>query len=143
MTASDELAKLAVRAKQAEEHAAAARAKAKVELEDEVDEARAAAEAHAAKLGEKADAEKGQIQSTWQDAQQAWNQHIEKAHERFATKKAEMDAAKAKRTADDAESDALMAIEWAYAAVDEAEYATLDAGLARMEADQLAGTATS
>jgi hypothetical protein len=32
-----------------------------------------------------------------------------------------------------------LAIEWAFAAVEEAESATLDAGLARLEANELAG----
>jgi hypothetical protein len=139
MAPSDQLARLAVRAKEAEERVAAAQAKAKAELEDEVETARASAQAQAEKLHQKTGAEKEQIPSTWQGAQQAWNQHIAAAHERSAAKKAEMDAAKAERAAHDAESEALFAIEWAYAAVEEAECATLQAGLARMDADQPRG----
>jgi hypothetical protein len=40
--------------------------------------------------------------------------------------------------ADIAEDDAVFAIDYAYAAIEEAEYAVLDASLARVEADELA-----
>ena len=46
----------------------------------------------------------------------------------------------AERRAKRAEDDALDAIDFAGAAVDEAEYATLDAALARKEADELAAS---
>jgi hypothetical protein len=45
----------------------------------------------------------------------------------------------AQRTADGAEADADFAVDYALAAIEEAEYAVLDATLARMEADELAG----
>jgi hypothetical protein len=45
----------------------------------------------------------------------------------------------ARRNADQAESDAAFAVAFAYGAVEEAEYAVLDAILARMDADDLAG----
>jgi hypothetical protein len=43
-----------------------------------------------------------------------------------------------RRRADDAEADALFAIDYAYATVEEAEYAVLDAISARMEAEDRA-----
>ena len=49
--------------------------------------------------------------------------------------------ADAELTAENAEDDASFAIEYAYAAIEEAEYAALDATLARMEADELAAAA--
>jgi len=45
----------------------------------------------------------------------------------------------AQRVADGAEADADFAVDYAIAAIEEAEYAVLDATLARMEADELAG----
>ena len=51
MAASDELAKLAIRAKQAEEHVAAARAKQKADLEQEVEAARASSQTRARMRG--------------------------------------------------------------------------------------------
>jgi hypothetical protein len=139
MAVSDELAKLAIRAKQAEEHAAEAQVKEKADLQQEVETARASAQTQAKKLREKTDTEHGRVSASWHDAQQAWNRHIASAHEKLATKKAGIDATRAKRSADDAETEALLAIEWAFAAVDEAESATLDASLARLEANELAG----
>jgi hypothetical protein len=53
-------------------------------------------------------------------------------------KKDQRDARRAEARADDAEADALFAIDYAYGAVEEAEYAVLDAISARMEADDRA-----
>jgi hypothetical protein len=47
------------------------------------------------------------------------------------------------RRAENAEDDAAFAIDFAYAALEEAEYAALDASLARMEANELAAAPTS
>jgi hypothetical protein len=55
-------------------------------------------------------------------------------------KKGQFDAKRAGTRADDAEVDALIAIDYAYATVEEAEYAVLDAISARMEANDLAMT---
>ena len=52
-------------------------------------------------------------------------------------KKSELDARTAKARADDAEAYATYAIDLAYSAVAEAEYAVLDAVLASKEADEL------
>jgi hypothetical protein len=139
MAVSDQLAKLAIRAKQAEEHAAEAQVKQKAELQQEVETARASAQTQADKLRENADAEQGKVSASWNDAQEAWSRHIASAHEKLVAKKAGIDATRAERNADDAETEALFAIEWAVAAVEEAESATLDASLSRLEANELAG----
>jgi hypothetical protein len=55
-----------------------------------------------------------------------------------APREAEIDAKEALRRADAAEEDALFAIDYAYGTIEEAEYAVLDAILARMDADDLA-----
>jgi hypothetical protein len=56
-------------------------------------------------------------------------------------KKAEHDLASAQRDADWAESDAVNAVDFALAAAEEAEYAVLDAALARANADAMASSA--
>jgi hypothetical protein len=53
-------------------------------------------------------------------------------------KRSEHDLNAAQRAADNAEDDAGVAIQYAYAAIEEAEYAVLDATLTRMNADSLA-----
>lgn len=137
MTASDELTKLAARAKQAEQRAAAARGKARADLEQDVETARASAQEQAEKLRQSADAGKDKISVWWHDLQRTWNQHLATIRDDIDRRRAEHDVDRAQRRAENAEDDALFAIDYAYAAIEEAEYAVLDAGLARIEADEL------
>jgi vacuolar-type H+-ATPase subunit I/STV1 len=138
MAASDELTKLAARAKQAEDRVAAARAKAKDDLEHDVELSAADAKATAEKLRQTAQAGKGKVSVWWDNAQRTWNEHIATIRENIEARRAEHDQDKAELRADIAEDDALFAIDYAYAAIEEAEYAVLDASLARVEADELA-----
>jgi hypothetical protein len=140
MALSDELTKLAARAKEAEDHTAAARGKAKAELEQEVKQARESASTRADKLRESADAHQGRISAWWRDVQRSWSKHVAAITDDIAERRAEHDLDSATRRADNAEEDALFAINYAYAAIEEAEYAVLDAALARMEADEKAAT---
>ena len=57
-----------------------------------------------------------------------------------SSRKEEIDLDKAQANAETAEGDASFAIDYAYAAIEEAEYAVLDAALARKEADELAAS---
>ena len=59
--------------------------------------------------------------------------------EDLTDRRAEHDLDRANKRAENAEGDAAFAIDYAVAAIDEAEYAVLDASLARMEANELAG----
>jgi hypothetical protein len=59
--------------------------------------------------------------------------------ENIDDRKAEHDVDRANKRAENAEGDAAFAIDYAVAAIEEAEYAVLDAALARKEADELAG----
>ena len=137
MTASDELTKLAARAKQAEQRAAAARGKVKADLEQDVETARASAQEQAEKLRKSADAGKDKISVWWHDLERTWNQHLATIRDDIDRRRAEHDVDKAQRRAENAEDDALFAIDYAYAAIEEAEYAVLDAALARIEADEI------
>jgi hypothetical protein len=141
MAASDELTKLAARAKEAEDRAAAARGKAKADLEHDVETARTSAQERAEKLRESADTSKDKISVWWHDIERSWNEHMATIRDDIDHRRAEHDVNRAGKRADRAEDDALFAIDYAYAAIEEAEYATLDAALARIEADELATTA--
>jgi hypothetical protein len=136
MAASDDLTKLADRAKEAEERVAAAREKGKAHLEADRDNARAVGEQQAEDLRELAETGKGRISDRWEGVQEAWNQAIAKVREDVEGRKTEHDLHKAQRRADRADDDARFAIDFAYSAIGEAEYAVLDASLARMEADE-------
>jgi hypothetical protein len=138
MAASDELTKLAARAKQAEDRVAAAHAKAREDLEHDVELSAADAKATAEKLRQTAHAGKGKVSVWWDNAQRTWNEHIATIRENIDARRAEHDLGRAELRADVAEDDASFAIDYAYAAIEEAEYAVLDASLARVEADELA-----
>ena len=139
MALSDQLAKLSQRAKEAEEHAAAARDKTKADVENDREMARATAQAQADRLHESADANRARISAWWHDVQRSWSQHVAAVKEDLTDRRAEHDLDRANRRAENAEGDAAFAIDYAVAAIDEAEYAVLDASLARMEANELAG----
>jgi hypothetical protein len=140
MAISDQLTKLAARAKALEDHAATAKDKARADLEHDVDMARDSAQQTADTLRDTAASGKGEVPSWWDGVQRSWDEHIAAVRDNVEEKKATHDRKSAERAADRAEDDAVFAIDYAYAAVDEAEYAVLDAILARMNADDLANT---
>jgi hypothetical protein len=137
MALSDDVKKLADRAKDAEDRTAEAREKAKAELEADRDAARVAGEEQGKEL--RAVAEKGeeQISDAWKEMQISWNNATAALRENIQNRKAEHDLHQAQRSADLAEDDAKFAIDFAYSAIGEAEYAVLDATLARKEAEEL------
>jgi len=137
MAASDELTRLAARAKEAEDRATAAQGMAKADLQQDVARARASAQAQAEKLRHSADASKGKLSVWWNDLQRSWNEHVAKVRESIDAKRAEHDSERAQQYAENAEDDATFAVDYAYAAIEEAEYAVLDAALARKQADEL------
>ena len=136
MSASDKLAKLAERAELAEEHATEARNKTKGEVERSAEDVRVKAQARAEKLHETAAQSEAHLSASWNDLQKQWGAHIIKIRQDIDTKKTKIDAKRAENRAEDAEDDALFAIDYAYATIEEAEYAVLDAIVARMEADE-------
>lgn len=114
MAASDDLTKLATRAKAAEDRVAAARDKARVELEQDVSAAQADAQASAEQLRQLAEANEGKVSSWWDDTQRSWNQHIAAIREHVEAKKTEHDLDRAERRADVAEDDAAFAIDFVF-----------------------------
>lgn len=141
MALSDQLSKLAARAKEAEDRAAAAMTKAKAQLEQDVKTARESAQAQADQLRKKAETDKTDLSAWSNDLQRSWNEHLAAARKQIDDRRAAHDLKTAQRNADNAEEDAAFAIDYAYGAIEEAEYAVLDATLARMEADELASGA--
>ena len=137
MAASDDLKKLSERAKAAEDHAAAAKNQARAELEQSVTNVRDSAEAEAKKLQAKTQAAGQRARDDWSDVKNSWNAHLAKARKDMAHK-AEFNADTAEDRAAWAEADAELAIDYAYSAIEGAEYAVLDAILARREADEKA-----
>ncbi|MCU1456599.1 MAG: hypothetical protein JWL73_691 [Actinomycetia bacterium] len=143
MALSDQLSQLAARTKKLEDSAGASRQKAKGDLEQDVNSARDTAQAHAESLRKSAEARKGQISAWWDNLQRSWNENIVSIRKSVDDREAEHDVKAAQRKADQADDDAAFAIDYAYAAIDEAEYAVLDAALARVKADDLADTSSA
>jgi hypothetical protein len=115
-----------------------AKTRSRDELQADVDKARETAVAHAARLAESASGAGAKMSPWWAEVQQNWHSHVAKVSSDIEARKQEHDASRAARMADHAEDDAIAAVDFALAALEEAEYAVLDARLARMEADDLA-----
>ncbi|MET1155153.1 hypothetical protein [Arthrobacter sp.] len=137
MTLSDDLSKLAARAKTAEDRFAAAQQDAHAKLQQDVQSARDSLQKGTDQLRETAQANQGKVAAWWGDAQKSWDDQIASIRRDIESKKAEHDLKAAQRYADDAEEDAKFAIAYAYWAVEEAEYRVLDAVLARKDADSM------
>ena len=139
MAVSDQLTKLASRAKVAEDHAAAAEAKAKSQVQADVEKALASAEANAEQLKKSRDATQAKAAGWRRDLQSHWDGHVSDIRKDFDSKRKKLDASSAAKDAEVAEGNAMFLIDYAYSAIETAEYAVLDAVLARMEADELTG----
>ena len=140
MALSDQLTTLAARAKVAEDHAAAARQKATSDLQRDVQAAQESAAAQGDRLRKKVADTKDKASTGWDKVQRSWNEHLTDVRNDLEGRKAAHDLKSARRAADRAEEDAVWAIDYAYAAIDEADYAVLNAILARKDADGLATT---
>jgi DNA primase large subunit len=143
MALSDDLTRLATRAKEAETRVAGVREEARADLEQDVASARESAQEQADKLRHATEKSKAGISGRLSDVQRSWNEHISRVREDLEDKRAKHDVQVAQRRADDAEAYASFATDLAYSAVVEAEYAALDAVLARMDADEMSEEAAA
>ena len=73
----------------------------------------------------------------WQAVKSSWSDHVQHLHDKASDKKTQLDLRTAQRDADGAEDYAATSVQFALAAIDEAEYAALDA---RAYADDLGGS---
>jgi hypothetical protein len=133
-----QLSRLAARTKVLEQHAADAGKKARADLEQEVAKAEAASKANAEALRESVTATEAEVSAWWTDAGRAWDDGLAKVRKHRKEQSAKHDLRAAQRAADDAEAYATYVIDYTYAAVEEADYAVLQATLTRMEAEELA-----
>jgi hypothetical protein len=138
MALSDQLSRLSARVKELEDRAAAAQQKAHTDLEHDVEKAKQASKANAAALRESVDSEAAEVSAWWTDIGRSWDDHVTTMRKHIDQKKTEHDLNAAKRYAEDANAYASYLIDYCYAAVEEAEYAVLDAALAEMDYEQLA-----
>jgi hypothetical protein len=140
MALSDDFTKLKAQVEEADQNIRAAAAQDKEALQAKVDEARKSADDLSADLLTKAQEATGEAERSWDEVKSNWDQHVKRIRERVDARKADLDAGFAERDAQWAEVDARDAINFAAAAIDEAEYAVLAAAEARVEADTLASS---
>lgn len=137
MALSDQLSRLAARAKELEDRAAIAKTMAKSDLEHDVKAARDSAQAQSEALRKSASESEGQISAWWDSVQRSWDDHLAAVRENIDDRKAAHDLNAAQWAAYQADIDASFAIDYAYAAIEEAQYAVLDADLAHVHVDEL------
>ena len=140
MALSDQMAKLSARTNEFEDHAAQARGQSEADLQKAVTKARASAQAQGDELRQRAESGKKHISAWWKDVQRSWNEHLAAVRRDVEEKRDAHDMQSAQRHAEQADDDAAFAIDYAYAAIEEAEYSVLDAELAHKRVDEMAGT---
>jgi hypothetical protein len=132
---SDQFEKISDKAKIATQHLHAASQSTRDQLAADAASARDKANAAANQLQDNVDGAHDKASSHWQDMRVKWQGHVANVRTSAKEKKDRLDAGAADADANIVLSYALDAIDFAQAAVDEAEYASLDAMYARAAAD--------
>ncbi|CAI7975869.1 conserved hypothetical protein [Frankia sp. Hr75.2] len=146
---SEQLSELSKRARKVDDVVGAARERNRAQLEAQRDELKSAVEAGRADAAKDLAAEKADVREDVAEARASmkarWDAVRSSIDQRFAEMRAdaderrqERDIGKAQHHADMAERDAADAIDLALFVLDEADYAIIDAVIAREDAEQLA-----
>ena len=129
---------LASRIKRVEDSAAAVEAKNRVKLQARREELAAAIDESHIELAAAATQAKESTRTNWSQAKTAIEGQVGDMRADFAKWQAEIKEDRAEQAAEDAEYDAVVAVNLAAYCLDAAEWAVVQAELARGEADQLA-----
>lgn len=129
---------LASRVKRVEDSAAAVEAKNRAKLQARREELEAAIDDSHIELAATATQAKESARSKWSQAKTLIEGHVNDMRADFAKWQAEIKEDRAERAAENAEYDAVVAVNLAAYCLDAAEWAVVQAELARGEADQLA-----
>jgi hypothetical protein len=135
---SEQLSDLSDRAKKTEDVVAAARSKNREQLENERTQLKASIADGNAKVKDSAAAAKGKADNWWSETRLSVDERFTALRAKADERRAERDIKKAEHHADQAEQDAADALDWAFYVLDQAEWAVIDAALARADADDLA-----
>lgn len=140
MSLSDALSTMSAQAKEAEDEFRAAQSAQRAKVEEQITRARTSAGQSRDALRSRSGEAKTEVSSWWRDLQQQWEAQVQKIRANVMEKREEVDGRFAAKRADIAEADAEFAIAIAKSAIEEAEYAALEAVLARAKANELAST---
>ena len=129
---------LADRAKAASARVQASTSETKEKLESQVSEARAAADKTRRELDAKSAAARDEGSQRWTEIRQKWHDHIAEIQSKVDTQKQEFTPTARRIGRRGPRTTPLAAIDFAYLAIEDAEWAVLDAVYARAEANELA-----
>ena len=129
---------LASRVKRVEDSAAAVEAKNRTKLQARREELEAAIDESRVELAASATQAKEATRGKWSQVKTSVEGRVDEMRADFAKWQAEMKEDRAERAAEDTEYDAVVAVNLAAYCLDAAEWAVVQAELARGEADQLA-----
>jgi hypothetical protein len=129
--------KIADTARSATEKVEAAGQRTRDQLEADVAAAHERATAAAVRRKDKSDAAGDTASSEWQEVREKWNAHVAKVRAHAHEKMGQIEAHNSAVNADITEAYAYDAMDFALDAVEEAEYAVLDALYARANAQSL------
>ncbi|MCU1657423.1 MAG: hypothetical protein JWO57_2079 [Pseudonocardiales bacterium] len=135
---SDQLTDLAARSKKTEDVVAAAREKNRARLESQRDKLKTSIADGNAKAKERASSAEASTHEWWNDTRSSVDARFATMRAEADERRTEKDIKKAEHHADQSEQDAADAIDWALYVLDQAEYAVIDAVMARADADDLA-----
>jgi hypothetical protein len=138
MSAHDEFQQLSDRVTKAEENVKTASAQNMDDLRKRVQEAGDAAQRRATGLKTRTANARQKASDGWSDVQDRWSGHVAAIRTAVGDRKDQHDSEHAEHHAEKAERNAEDTVAFALAAIEESEYAVLDATLARAEADQAA-----
>jgi hypothetical protein len=134
---SEQLGDLSVRAKKAEDEAAAAKTKAAAQIQQREDQIKADAAKRKANMDQSISNAQDTVVSTWDGLTTRVQSDVDGIRAKIDYKKYEHDREKAAKAADDAEENAARAINFALDSIDYAETAVLDAMVARDSASAM------
>ena len=133
---SKQLSDLSIRAKNAEDAAAAAEKEAHDKIQARVSQARAAATAAAEKVDQAVKSAKDKTSRNWNALQTKIASDIDSLKSAVGKQQRKLDSKLAENDAERLEWDAGVAVDYAIASVEQAKLAVLDAIAGRMEAEQ-------
>jgi hypothetical protein len=134
---SEQLAELSVRAKNAEDTAAAAQKEAHEKFEARREQAHAAATAATEKVNKEVKSVKDTATRNWNVLEAKIAADVQALKAGIAQRKREREAARAEHNAERLEWEACFAIDYAIASIEQAKLAVLDAIAGRVEAEEV------
>ena len=132
------LLELASRVTRVEDSAAAVETKNRAKLQARREELQAAIDESHIELAATATQAKEATRGKWAEVKTSIDRRVDQMRSEFAKRRAEITEDRAERAAEDSEYDAVVAVNLAAYCLDAAEWAVVQAELARGEADQLA-----